>query len=86
MSDDTTVHCPQCGSDDIREKNVAYTELRVWAWEIEDGHPTPCDYDTDSSPEWEVSDARDQYVCGDCRWEGNTGDLKVNSTPEKERS
>lgn len=81
------VMCPVCASRDIREKNVAYTELRVTSWERNDaGGLEPSEYDTydDVSPEWASRDDSDPYVChgfnadGDrCTWEGELHELLI---------
>ena len=89
MRDEVRVTCPKCGSDDIREKNVAYAELPVLGWEFDedDGVPVPTDYDTDESPEWECADERYEYVCHGCRkWEGNLDDLAVSAPSPEERA
>jgi ribosomal protein S27AE len=66
-TDDIRVHCAKCGSADIRERNVAYAELPVIAWEREaDGGVKPADYETDVSADWEPDDVSHQYVCGNC--------------------
>jgi len=74
-----TVHCPKCDSTEIREKNVAYANLDVldWEWDEEAGQPHPTDYDTGADAEWECSDARLQYICAMCDWEGNLHNLVV---------
>lgn len=76
---DFTIHCPKCGSEDIREKNVAYAELSVFEWRLDDDIPVPEDYDTDASADWECEDVWDQYVChGDgCGWSGSCDQLEV---------
>lgn len=78
-----TVHCPKCNGTDIREKNVAYAELKVLDWTLDDGIPTPSDYDTDESADWEVQHADHQYVCHNqkCEWEGGLDDLVVRGHP-----
>lgn len=83
MSETITVHCPKCGSEDIREKNVAYAELPVWEWdEDETGQLHPADYDTDVSADWEVEDVAHQYICRGCdKWEGSVDELVVRRAP-----
>lgn len=81
------VKCPNCGSTDIREKNLAYAELKVldWEWDVESENLVrPADYDTDASVDWEVMDHRHQYVCHrgakdgkPCTWQGQLADLAV---------
>ena len=81
-----TVTCPKCKSTDIREKNIAVAELPVWGWEwdVANDQPQPADYDFDVSPEWEVDDVANQYVCHDCDWRGTLADLRVIGRPSVE--
>lgn len=58
------------------EKNVAYASLEVTGWELRDGDLNPTDYGS-ADAEWETADARHQYVCNDCAWEGAIDDLVV---------
>lgn len=63
--------CPHCGSEDLREANVAYAWLRVTGWS-EDGEPT--DFDTDAEAEWSSDeDAEHPLRCYGCdkglRWD-----------------
>lgn len=78
-----TVHCPECGSQDIREKNVAYTELPVvaWEWNEEASEPRPTDYGQDASPEWEADGG---YECHVCPWRGDLADLLVKRAAPQE--
>lgn len=77
-----SVHCPKCGSDVIREKNIAVTNLEVIGWEWDEKAETvqPTDYETDNDPEWEANDVENQYTCGmgTCDWEGSLDDLRVH--------
>lgn len=74
-----TVHCPKCGCDVIKEKNVAYANLEVlaWEWDEEAEEVKPADYDADESADWEACDGPNIYVCANCDWEGGTDDLAV---------
>lgn len=81
------VMCPVCASRDIREKNVAYTELRVATWERDAaGNLQPSEFATyeDTSPEWSSTGESDPYVChgynadrSRCGWEGDLDELLV---------
>lgn len=85
-------HCPRCGGTDIREKNVAYAEIRVTAWEVVGDCLMPREWDWDVDAEWETDGiASFTYAChGDkadgqrCRWEGDIGDLAVEHEPDDE--
>lgn len=56
--------CPHCGSDDIREANVAFTHLRIIDWN-EDG--TPAKFDGDEDVEWQSDDDADPPLeCFNC--------------------
>ncbi len=83
MSDEIVVVCPKCGSDDLREKNTAYAELRVLGWERDEssGGVIPSDYDTDVSVDWEVQDVSHQYVCAFCDAAWALDDLKPVASP-----
>jgi DNA-directed RNA polymerase subunit RPC12/RpoP len=81
MADEKTVHCPECGSEDIREKNTAYAELPVTEWETSGTVPQPTNYDTDASPDWEVSDEAFQYICANCRVSFELDRLIVKDAP-----
>lgn len=74
-----TVHCPKCGHDVIKEKNVAYANLEVleWEWNEEAEEVRPSDYDADESADWEACDGPNIYVCAKCDWEGANDDLAV---------
>lgn len=85
-------HCPECGGTDIREKNVAYAELRVTGWEVSEyGELAPTDYDADEEADWE-SDAQDAapYVCHGyrqgkrCTREGHLFELAIEHAPDDE--
>lgn len=76
-----TAHCPNCGSQDIREKNTAYAELPVFDWELNDDETKvvcPADYDLDVEVDWETADVDDQYVCRGCdKWSGQPDELVI---------
>lgn len=83
-------HCPECGGTDIREKNVAYADLRVTVWEFNgDDGLSPIEYDADEEAEWE-QDGHDvaPYVCHGikdehrCTWEGHLFELAVEHEPD----
>jgi DNA-directed RNA polymerase subunit RPC12/RpoP len=78
-TDEIRVRCPECGSTDIRERNVAYAELPVLSWARDDvtGELKPEDYDTDASADWEVEDVSLQYVCYRCRHRMRLSDLSA---------
>lgn len=86
---DVIAKCPKCESDDIREKNVAYAELPVTEWELNDsGELQPAGYDTDVDVEWEADDVDKQYVCGACKSEFNIANLEFTTEspfPEEPR-
>jgi hypothetical protein len=80
------VKCPKCGSSDIREKNVAYAELRVTEWDVDEhGTLIPASYDTDEGADWTTFDeAPEQYVCHGhdakglrCEWQGTLEGLRL---------
>lgn len=68
MSDDIRVTCLECGSEDIRQRSAAYTDLEVWSWtwNAADGIPEPTDVNYSFSPEWEPEDVEHQFRCGGC--------------------
>lgn len=74
-----TVHCPKCGCDIIKERNVACANLEVleWEWDEEAEEVRPANYDTDESADWETDDVLNQYVCAECDWEGPLSELAV---------
>jgi hypothetical protein len=74
-----TVHCPNCDSTEIREKNVAYAQLRVTKWEFNgDDGLSPAEWDFDVDTDWETDDGESSpYICAMCDWEGNLHNLVV---------
>ena len=70
-------HCPKCESTDIREKSVAYAELRVTDWDMQGGGLCPQDYDADEGADWECENTPKPYVCYRCKWEGSLDELIV---------
>lgn len=77
-----TVCCPECGSSDIRERNVASALLPVVSWLVEDGEVVPDHYDTNQTVAWEMEDTIYLYVCHACRWQGATSGLVVKEAEE----
>lgn len=88
-------HCPECGGTDIRQKNVAYAELRVTQWELDPDSEElwPADYDADEGADWDADDSCPEslYVCrhgaknGErCTWEGPIFDLVIEQAPDDE--
>lgn len=78
MSEQITVHCPKCGSENIGEWNVAYALMQVFEWELDEGGSlTPSDVDSSADADWEVDDRRDQYECRRCAWRGPLDALVV---------
>lgn len=84
-------HCPNCGGTDIREKNVAYAQIRVAKWKTgEYGELVPVEWDWDVDAEWSTDeDQSEQYVCrhgtksGEpCTWEGELHELAIEHEPD----
>ncbi|NUO65546.1 MAG: hypothetical protein HOQ34_18430 [Gemmatimonadaceae bacterium] len=76
------VRCPNCGSTDIRERNVAYAELRVLGWERDGDVVIPDSYDTEVDVEWEAEDRSDQYRCHSCTRSFGLDDLSGEEVPD----
>lgn len=83
-------HCPKCGGTDIREKNEAYAEVTVTAWEIEAGVLVPTAWCWDVDAEWYSSDDPFPYVChsygadGRCDWEGDVDQLVIEHEEDED--
>lgn len=75
-----SVHCPECRSQSIGERNVAYAELRVLDWELNEDENLvvgTMDYDMGVEVEWETEDCVGPYVCRACAWRGDLSDLTI---------
>lgn len=80
--DKITAHCPDCGSEQVRECNTAYAELEVteWGWDDKENELTPVFYDMDVDVDWETIDGP-AYRCLVCGWKGDGHELTVKGRP-----
>lgn len=74
--------CPQCGSTNLRERNIAEAWAKVGDWRKNpDGSVTyEGDYETGFDADFETAD-EDSILCYDCDWRGEPDDVRLVPLP-----
>lgn len=69
------VSCPKCGSEEISAVMDSRANCTVADWKMDGGSPCPEYIEPPDHPEWDFAEVRNQYVCDNCDWAGNSDDL-----------